>query len=141
MPTSSVWGVLKNFWTALFSLFWGFFEKFLTALRVLLGLASEGNTPLIAPSYRNGELDWYTFDTSGPLQGAWKQSERSKLCPTRVSMGGASSRWWAFEDATIDFGRLDVSKTDIAKLMLMEFVVAYGDDWFSVPLPVASSLQ
>lgn len=114
------------------------FEQFWKTLEILLGLAAQGNTPLIAPNYRNGELDWHSFDTKGPLQGTWKQSNTLKLCPTRISVGGVSSRWWAFEDSAIDFGKLDVNKTDLAKLALIEFIVAFSDDWFSVTLPIKS---
>lgn len=113
----------------------GIFKRFWEALHALLGLVSQ-KSPLVAPSYRNGELDWYTFDTNGPLKGFWLQPDTITLCPTRVSIGGTSYRWWTFEDAGIDFGSMDVSKTDLSKLALMEFVLAYGDDWFSVPLPV-----
>lgn len=93
-------------------------------------------TRLVAPNYRNGELDWYTFNIAGGLQGIWMGRVPIKTHPTRITVGGVSPRWWAFEDANIDFGRLDVAKPDLAKLILMEFALIYGDDWFSVPLPV-----
>jgi hypothetical protein len=93
-------------------------------------------TRILAPNYRNGELDWYTFNVAGGLQGIWIGRVPIKTHPTRIAVGGASPRWWAFEDANIDFGRLDVAKPDLAKLILMEFALIYGDDWFSVPLPV-----
>jgi hypothetical protein len=98
-------------------------------------------TQLIAPSYRNGDLDWYTFNAAGGLQGSWRRhpdpdQEPIKTHPARIAVGGTSPRWWAFEDAATDFGRLDVATPDLAKLILMEYVLIYGDDWFSVPLPV-----
>ncbi len=95
-------------------------------------------THLIAPNYRNGELDWFAFNVMKP-QGYWTQHVPIKTHPTRITIGGLSSRWWAFEDSAIDFGRLDVAKPDLAKLMLIEFMLIYVDDWFSVPLPVHQS--
>jgi hypothetical protein len=44
-------------------------------------------------------------------------------------------RWWNFEDAVTDFGQLDADHVDLAKLLVMEFALVYGNDWFSVPVP------
>jgi hypothetical protein len=46
-------------------------------------------------------------------------------------------RWWEFEDAAVNFGALDVAKTDLGKLILMEFALCFGDDWFVLPLSAA----
>jgi hypothetical protein len=95
-------------------------------------------TNLKVPDYRNGSLDWYAFLMKSYVDDddKWTQEPPIKTHPTRVSVGGTSPRWWAFEDAATDFGKLDVAKPDLAKLLLMEFVLIYGDDWFSVPVPV-----
>lgn len=97
---------------------------------------------LLAPSYRSGELDWYTFNAACAnkemeLGGEWDEPLEVTTFPARISAGGTSPRWWAFEDAATDFGRMDVEKVDLARLILMEFVLIYGDDWFYVPLPVS----
>ena len=47
------------------------------------------------------------FD-SGEERGAWEEHERT-VTPTRITVAGASPRWWAFEDAATDFGKLDVA--------------------------------
>jgi hypothetical protein len=104
-----------------------------------LKLYLSDKTRILAPNYRNGELDWYTFNIAGGLQGIWIGRVPIKTHPTQITVGGLSSRWWAFEDANMDFGKLDVAKPDLAKLILMEFALIYGDDWFSVPLPVQMS--
>jgi hypothetical protein len=96
---------------------------------------ATNKTHLLAPDYRNGALDWYTFNVASGVRGAWSQST-AKLHPAQITVAGVSPRWWAFEDAGVDFGKLDAAKPDLAKLLLMEFVLIYGDDWFSVPLPV-----
>jgi hypothetical protein len=97
------------------------------------GAASE--TCLLAPGYRSGDLDWYTFNARSEVGGDWTQRQVTTH-PTRISVGGTSPRWWAFEDAATDFGQMDVDTTDLARLALMQFVLIYGDDWFGVPLPV-----
>lgn len=100
----------------------------------------EGNQPvrthLVAPDYRNGALDWHTFNAASEVKGEWSSPGTITLTPKRVSVGGSSMRWWAFEDAATDFGSIEVAKPDIARLLLMEFVLIYGDDWFVIPLTV-----
>ena len=96
-------------------------------------------TSLIAPNYRNGDLDWHTFCTYGQVTEKWTEHDAIVRTPTRLSIGGTSLRWWAFENAKTDFGALDVAKPDLAKLALMEFALIYGDDWYSVPIPVKMS--
>ncbi len=96
---------------------------------------------LIAPAYRSGSLDWYTFDACKEIHKdqKWTEHSRSNLLPTSINILGISRRWWEFEDAEIDFGHLEVGKIDLARALLMEYALVYGDDWFSVPLPVEVS--
>lgn len=93
---------------------------------------------LIAPEYRNGDLDWYTFSILGDPEIADDAPvETQDFVPTRVSFYGMPhARWWAFEDNQTDFGNLDTTTTDLAKMMIMQFALIYGDDWFIIPLPV-----
>lgn len=101
---------------------------------------SEGDsakTHLVADDYRSGDFDWYSVTGKSAPQGPWiDAAEPIKAYATRITVGGTSLRWWAFEDAKTDFGDLDVATPDLTKMLLMEFVFAHGDDWFSVPLPV-----
>lgn len=96
-------------------------------------------TQLIAPNYRNGNLDWYTVSLNGQVKNNWQQQEAIVRTPMRLRVGNTSLRWWALEDARTNFGDLDVAKPDLAKLALMEFTLIYGDDWYSVPIPVKMS--
>jgi hypothetical protein len=100
----------------------------------------EKKVTLRAPDYRNGDFDWFTCklydDTT--VAADWKE-EQKKFPPTLVSFAGMPHpRWWAFEDSRTDFGDLDVAKPDLAKLVLMEFALVYGDDWFLLPVPIPS---
>src|SRR4029079_16906914 len=59
--------------------------------------------------------------------------------PVPVSFSGmANTRWWTFEENRTNFGDVDASTTDLAKLLFMEFALVYANDWFVVPstLPV-----
>ncbi len=105
-------------------------------------LGAGAEVLLSAPSYRNGDFDWHScrddslpvnWDTAPAVPGTEQATQ--KYAPTRVTFGGMPlPRYWAFEDARVDFGGLDVGTTDVAKLALAEFALSYGDDWFIVPL-------
>lgn len=69
------------------------------------------------------------------------QSFTKTFWPTGISFNGMpNTRWWAFEDGKTNFGGIKPGKTDLAKLLLMEFGLVYANDWFLTPfrLPVGS---
>ena len=95
---------------------------------------------LIAPHYRNGALDWYTFDAKGELKISNDiASKRLETYPTRLSIAGTSLRWWEFEDGSINFGQMNVETNELAKLVLLEFALIFGDDWYSMHLEAPHS--
>ena len=51
------------------------------------------------------------------------------------------SRWWNFEDSVTDFGQLDAEHVDLAKLLVMEFALVWGNDWYSVPVPITVGIS
>ena len=92
---------------------------------------------LVAPEYRNGELDWHAFNVAGNVPSGWSfDATKGPMLPKRASVGGTSSRWWAFEDAATDFGSIEVSRPDLARLFLMDYVLVHGDDWYVIPFTV-----
>jgi hypothetical protein len=48
-----------------------------------------------------------------------------------------AARWWEFEDAQVDFGAVDAEAEDLARLLLVEFAVIYGNDWFLLPVELS----
>jgi hypothetical protein len=117
--------------------------------------ASDETITLEAPEFPGGHLDWYSFSldeavptgTQSPT-GA-QAPPATQTPPAQVSTttfdflpnqvvfrGMPDSRWWNFEDAVTDFGQLDVEHVDLAKLLVMEFALVYGNDWFWVPIPI-----
>ena len=95
--------------------------------------------------YANGRLDWFAVDvaTAGTELG---DSEGTPLTPfeSTLSMvpaavtfaGMPSARFWELEDRKVEFGALTVHTTDIGKLLLTEFMLAYANDWCIVPFEV-----
>lgn len=105
------------------------------------GQSSGVKGQLVAPGYQNGDLEWYQFNASDSIKNVkWQAGPLLRTLPTRLKLRGTSLRWWEFEDAVLDFGHLDkLEDTELAKLMMMQFVLFYSDDWYSFTLPVEMS--
>jgi hypothetical protein len=103
-----------------------------------------GEKIYVADQYYQGRLDWYSLDIDGsqtalsPVAG----SGVTGLPPTIVQStipkpvtfsGMPNTRWWSFEDKKTNFGDIDASTTDLAKLLFIEFALVYANDWFVIP--------
>ena len=113
----------------------------------------RGQTVLVADQYSQGHLDWFAFDVDAKPGAALTRKDGSaavptpasvtpvSFIPTPVSFGGMPShRYWEMESRQIEFADIDAHTTDIAKLLLTEFALVYGNDWCVIPyeLPVGS---
>ena len=97
----------------------------------------KNETSLVAPEYRNGELDWHHFVVENAPEQLIGDTITREFTPTSIEFPGMPvRRWWEFEDGKVDLGDLNVETIDLAKMALMDFVFVYGDDWFLVPLTV-----
>lgn len=101
----------------------------------------EGEVVLEAEEYYRGHLDWHAFDvdTEAALGGEAGpgQSEvvEHVVVPTPVDFAGMPApRWWEFEDGRVDLGRVDAAPEDLARLLLLEFALVYGNDWLMIPV-------
>lgn len=99
------------------------------------------NTPyILAPEYRSGDLDWYSFNATTYLKSdnlTWQKQKPITTTPTPLKIRGTALRWWEFEDGSTHFGKLAVENPDMATVSLIESVLIYGDDWYLVPMPLA----
>jgi hypothetical protein len=115
--------------------------------------ADRGQTVLVADQYTQGHLDWFAFDVDATPGAALTRRDGGAAVPTPasvtplsfipapVSFGGMPShRYWEMESRQIEFADIDAHTTDIAKLLLTEFALVYGNDWCVIPyeLPVGS---
>ncbi len=92
---------------------------------------------LHADDYRSGKLDWYSFAAENDrvkLDNVSSDDIAFNSTPNRIAISGLSPRWWAFEDEAIDLNLVDVTQQDLIKILLLEFILIYGDDWFIAPL-------
>ncbi len=104
--------------------------------------ASATDTPcaFVADRYTGEPLDWLSFDHSATPLGAISTPPAAvthTLIPAPVTFKGMPApRYWQLEDASVDIGAVDAGPADTARLMLREFALIYGNDWFVVPIPV-----
>jgi hypothetical protein len=102
------------------------------------GRTSDGEVVLEAPEYLEGHLDWHSFVAKpGASLGAPQATTTATTAflPAPVSYRGMPSpRLWEFEDARINFARVEANPQDLARLLLVKFALEYGNDWFVVPL-------
>jgi hypothetical protein len=105
---------------------------------------ATGEKVYVADEYYQGRLDWYSVDLDGsqtalgPASGsgttATPASVVQSMIPKPVTFSGMpNTRWWSFEDKKTNFGDIDASTTDLAKLLFMEFALVYANDWFVIP--------
>jgi hypothetical protein len=108
---------------------------------------TTGELVLTADEYTDGTLDWYSVSAAPGSLGTAQAPQppatlRSRpLLPSPVEYPGKpADRFWEFEDATVHFGGIDAGPTDLARMLLVEFDLVYGNDWYVVPLrlPVGS---
>jgi hypothetical protein len=102
-----------------------------------LGAAADANG-LVAQEYDGGSIDWYSFDrATSPLAGGTAQpvtSSRTITVAPVTFRGMPARRFWQIENAAVNIGALDAAASDIGRLLLREFALTYGNDWFQIPL-------
>jgi hypothetical protein len=104
-----------------------------------------GQTVLDGTGYASGRLDWFAVDVAAASQEPEEPRDAPlepidktlSMLPAAVTFSGMPShRFWELEDRKVEFGALTVHTTDIGKLLLTEFMLAYGNDWCVVPFVV-----
>jgi hypothetical protein len=108
----------------------------------LLGTAAGGGIAVLASADgQAGDLDWHAFDlvgvqasVPGVAAGA-AQTVGLSVLPANVRFHGMpNARFWDFESAVTAYGDVRPDKRDLAKLVVMDFMLVNGNDWFVVPL-------
>jgi hypothetical protein len=90
-----------------------------------------------------GALHWSSFDlqaqTGDPLAGA--AANTLKVTPIQVRFPGMpANRYWDFEEGDLALPDIDLEKRDLQKLLVVDFALVHGVDWFvlGLELPVGS---
>ncbi len=101
---------------------------------------SDGERVLTAPEYYEGHLDWYAFDSNlevtlgGAADQVFTSVTRTAIPAPASFRGMPAARFWEFEDAQVNLASADAGPTDLLRMLLIEFAVDYGNDWFVIPV-------
>jgi hypothetical protein len=105
------------------------------------GPIGNSHVLLKANQYTGGRLDWHSFNVASNVQlpdlpNEQKSSRIDRIAiPTPLRFKGMpNARWWEFEDAVVDFGNIPAGPTDLGRMLLIEYMLIYGNDYFVVPI-------
>jgi hypothetical protein len=106
--------------------------------------AGDGELALAAPEYPGGTLDWYSVDLDPALKLGVRPADPRPETVTRTVMpapvrypGMAADRWWQFEDGAVNFSRVEGDPDELLRLLLLDFVLIYSNDWYVLPFDAA----
>jgi hypothetical protein len=111
----------------------------------------EQQTVFQVARYRGGRLDWFDFHVqeTNPVESHSNpilpdedfadviKPPPIKTIPMRTRFEGMPApRLWQFEDRNVNLSAIGAAGDELSRLMLLEFMLTAGDDWFSIPLTV-----
>jgi hypothetical protein len=96
---------------------------------------ANGTVRLSLAEHVSGRLDWPAFDQDGVTPGpSASVTDVRTVIPAPAEFAGMPNpRWWQFEDAAVDLGNFRARATDLARIVVAEFALVYGNNWFVVP--------
>jgi hypothetical protein len=100
--------------------------------------AASGDVVLTAEHLRGSAIRACDVDAS-PGDAAQREpvSIVSTSLPARARYRGMPARrYWELEDAAVHWPSIDAGPGDVARILFVEFGLAFGEHWLSVPLPV-----
>ena len=97
---------------------------------------------LEATQHDGDSLDWYSVDhRAGKLltaTAAPPDNLAGATLPTGLHFRGMPvRRLWEFEDAQVSFGATSAAATDLTRMLFLEFLLQYGNDFFVVPIELS----
>ncbi len=117
--------------------------------RGTLAFAALPDIRLHVDQHPGGSVDWFSVDAAvgepADLTGApavpaglaAPQPVDAVGVPLPATFAGMPApRFWEFEDARVDYGSIDASPADLARLLLVQFTTVYGNDWLVQPVRV-----
>uniref|UniRef100_A0AAU2AF56 Uncharacterized protein n=1 Tax=Streptomyces sp. NBC_00093 TaxID=2975649 RepID=A0AAU2AF56_9ACTN len=101
-----------------------------------------GERVLAADGFGGGGIDWWALDarpdaTLGAAGDGGATTTSLAVVPTRVGAPGLPTlRFWEFESGDVNLDVVSAAPEDLARLLLVEFAMVHGGDFYAVPLPV-----
>ena len=100
-----------------------------------------------APAHGGGEIGWHSFDSmpdaglpepdgaAAPPPDELREVHALLASPLRYP-GMPADRLWEMEDAQVNLGQIESEPWDLARLLVAEFALTYGNDWLVVPIDI-----
>ena len=117
--------------------------------RGTLAFAALPDVRFRVDQHPGGSVDWFSVDAAlgEPAEVAGAPPVPEELAdahpvdevgvPLPATFAGMPApRFWEFEDARVDYGSIDASPADLARLLLVQFTTVYGNDWLVQPVRV-----
>ena len=97
----------------------------------------------VASAFDDGHLDWPDLDVDSSVDLGASTTPVSTVTrfdavipvPLRYP-GMPAHRHWELEDGRVNFASVQAGSTDIVRILLTDFALVYGEDWFVLPLEV-----
>jgi hypothetical protein len=106
-------------------------------LTVGAGPTTAPTTFLATQPDADGRLEWSSFDWQSQTGDPFGPPPTTPLrvVPGHVRFPGMpANRYWDFEDGNLALPDIDLEKRDIQKLLVIDFALVHGVDWFVLPL-------
>ena len=115
--------------------------------------SKSNSVSMIAKSWDGATLDWYSLDVSDVTPGESSSAPKrlrgmskdlsvsySGLPVALTYAGMPAARWWEYEDSEVNYLQISADENDLARLLVVEFAIANGNDWYIIPmeLPVGA---
>ena len=94
----------------------------------------------------NGAVDWTSFDLATQVADPFAaiSAQVTHGVPMTVRFPGMPApRYWDFESGELPWPDVDTTRTELLRLLVIDFAMLYGVDWFVLPLdlPVANAVK
>lgn len=96
----------------------------------------DGAVTLVVDEHVTGRLDWHGFDQGAIRSGtpSGGTTDVRSVIPAPAEFAGMPNpRWWQLEDAAVHLTGFRAQATDLAKIVVAEFALVYGNNWLVVP--------
>jgi hypothetical protein len=98
-----------------------------------------GNATMTAEPNSTGEFDWYSFDVVAKNTTASEEAPKGidfTMIPSDARFPGMpSQRFWMFETNELPFVDIKPDKRDLMKLIVADFMLVHGNNWYCLPVP------
>lgn len=100
--------------------------------------SADGSIELPAAEHPGGRFDWYSVDIRAATPPA-PATRKLDAVPIPIQFPGMPARrWWDLETEPVHLSDLDAGPEDMIRVLSLELMTVFADDWYLVPvrLPV-----